>query len=254
MFAFTRRRISVGIAAEFLARGAFADGVQKAERVEVTGHYDNSVGSSDAASAGVITPQLIDDRPLLRPGNLLKYMPGSKSTSRKRTRTRRCFRAGRRSPATRIYSCSMRMAGSCSRRTQVCWKRARTTTSSLFERFSWVGGPSVGPPETRSELRAEPYRAGPVCGELHTVHVLVDRQLHERVRLHGGREGVGDSRRECDGRATGILRLGFSAFAATFVDVIEQSANRSDSDSANQFDLGRPPSLGEEGLLGTVKA
>ena len=44
--------------------------------VEVTGHYDNSVGSSDAASAGVITPQLIEDRPLLRPGNLLEYVPG----------------------------------------------------------------------------------------------------------------------------------------------------------------------------------
>jgi len=44
--------------------------------VQVDGHYDNSVGSSDAASAGIITPQLIDDRPLLRPGNILEYVPG----------------------------------------------------------------------------------------------------------------------------------------------------------------------------------
>jgi len=44
--------------------------------VEVSAHYDNSVGSSDAASEGVITPQLIEDRPLLRPGNLLDYVPG----------------------------------------------------------------------------------------------------------------------------------------------------------------------------------
>ncbi len=45
-------------------------------RVEITGHYLNGIGSSDAASAGTITPQLIEDRPLLRPGNLLEYVPG----------------------------------------------------------------------------------------------------------------------------------------------------------------------------------
>ena len=49
---------------------------EQLERVEVTGHYDNSVGSSDSASAGVITPQLIADRPLLRPGSVLEYVPG----------------------------------------------------------------------------------------------------------------------------------------------------------------------------------
>jgi outer membrane receptor protein involved in Fe transport len=47
-----------------------------APRVEVTGHYDNTVGSADAASAGTITPQLIEDRPLQRPGSLLEYIPG----------------------------------------------------------------------------------------------------------------------------------------------------------------------------------
>ncbi len=50
--------------------------VSKLAPVEVKGHYDNAVGTSDAASAGVITPQLIEDRPLLRPGNLLEYVPG----------------------------------------------------------------------------------------------------------------------------------------------------------------------------------
>ena len=48
----------------------------KLDRVEVTGHYDNRVGSSDAASQGVFTQQLIEDRPLLRPGQLLEYVPG----------------------------------------------------------------------------------------------------------------------------------------------------------------------------------
>ena len=46
------------------------------QSVEVIGHYINSLGSSDAASAGTITPQLIEDRPLLRPGSLLEYIPG----------------------------------------------------------------------------------------------------------------------------------------------------------------------------------
>ncbi len=50
--------------------------VQKLDAVEVRGHYDNSVGSTDSASAGIITPQLIEERPLLRPGNLLEYVPG----------------------------------------------------------------------------------------------------------------------------------------------------------------------------------
>jgi hypothetical protein len=44
--------------------------------VEITGHYINSLGSSDAASAGTITPQLIESRPLLRPGTLLELIPG----------------------------------------------------------------------------------------------------------------------------------------------------------------------------------
>jgi outer membrane receptor protein involved in Fe transport len=70
------RRLLLGLLPVALASAAFADEVPKGERYEVNGHYDNSVGSSDAASAGVITPQLIEDRPLLRPGNLLEYVPG----------------------------------------------------------------------------------------------------------------------------------------------------------------------------------
>ena len=64
------------LVAAFTASTALADGVQKIDTVEVSGHYDNSIGSSDAASSGVITPQLIDDRPLLRPGEVLEYIPG----------------------------------------------------------------------------------------------------------------------------------------------------------------------------------
>ncbi len=47
-----------------LAMPVFADGIQPAVRVDVIGHYETAVGTSDAASAGFITPQLLEDRPL----------------------------------------------------------------------------------------------------------------------------------------------------------------------------------------------
>jgi hypothetical protein len=40
--------------------------------IEVVGNYDNSIGSSDSASQGVITSQIIENRPLLRPGEMLE--------------------------------------------------------------------------------------------------------------------------------------------------------------------------------------
>ncbi len=46
------------------------------DTVKVSAHYDNGPGTSNAASAGHVTPQLIDDRPLLRPGEVMEYVPG----------------------------------------------------------------------------------------------------------------------------------------------------------------------------------
>jgi outer membrane receptor protein involved in Fe transport len=47
------------------------------EKVEITGrHYDNAVGSSDAASQGVIRAELLKSRPALRPGEVLEFVPG----------------------------------------------------------------------------------------------------------------------------------------------------------------------------------
>jgi hypothetical protein len=46
------------------------------DAIEVTGHYDNAVGTSDAASQGVITSRLLQTRPALRPGEVLEYVPG----------------------------------------------------------------------------------------------------------------------------------------------------------------------------------
>lgn len=44
--------------------------------VTVTGHYDNAVGTSDAASQGVVQGKLLQDIPLLRPGEALETVPG----------------------------------------------------------------------------------------------------------------------------------------------------------------------------------
>ena len=47
-----------------------------ASRVIVLAHYDNAVGSSDAASQGTVTASLIASRPALRTGELLEFVPG----------------------------------------------------------------------------------------------------------------------------------------------------------------------------------
>jgi hypothetical protein len=47
------------------------------DTVEVTGrHYDNAVGTTDAASQGVIRAELLKSRPTLRPGEVLEFVPG----------------------------------------------------------------------------------------------------------------------------------------------------------------------------------
>ncbi len=42
----------------------------------VEGHYDNAVGTSDAASQGSVTAKLIESRPVLRPAEVLEFVPG----------------------------------------------------------------------------------------------------------------------------------------------------------------------------------
>jgi hypothetical protein len=54
----------------------FAQQQEKPDEVRIIGHYENAVGTSDAASQGYITPQLIEARPMQRPGELLEYVPG----------------------------------------------------------------------------------------------------------------------------------------------------------------------------------
>ncbi len=47
------------------------------QKVEILGrHYDNGVGTSDAASQGVVRGERLSDLPLLRPGEVLETVPG----------------------------------------------------------------------------------------------------------------------------------------------------------------------------------
>lgn len=53
-----------------------ADEELKLQAIAVVGHYDNAVGTSDAASEGRVTSSLISNRPTLRVGELLEFIPG----------------------------------------------------------------------------------------------------------------------------------------------------------------------------------
>ena len=44
--------------------------------VTIQGNYENGVGTSDAASQGVVTSKLIEARPTLRAGEVLEFVPG----------------------------------------------------------------------------------------------------------------------------------------------------------------------------------
>jgi outer membrane receptor protein involved in Fe transport len=44
--------------------------------ISASGHYSNAVGSSQAASGGAVTRQLIESRPTLRPAEVLEFVPG----------------------------------------------------------------------------------------------------------------------------------------------------------------------------------
>ena len=55
---------------------AHAQVVEGLAGVEVTGNYNNGVGTSDAASQGSVNAKLIENRPILRTGELLEFVPG----------------------------------------------------------------------------------------------------------------------------------------------------------------------------------
>ena len=71
-----RRVLFVALAAGTTCGAARADDVERLAPVEVSGNYDNGVGTSDAASQGSVNAKLIENRPVLRPGEVLEFVPG----------------------------------------------------------------------------------------------------------------------------------------------------------------------------------
>ncbi|MEH6434227.1 TonB-dependent receptor [Massilia sp. DD77] len=59
-----------------MSASCHAAGPEPVAVVKVTGHYDNAVGSSDAASEGTINADLIVNRPALRTSEILEFVPG----------------------------------------------------------------------------------------------------------------------------------------------------------------------------------
>ena len=64
------------VASLALSRPALAGGVQTLETVDVTDSAENLVGSADSSTAGTITPKQLENRPILRTGELLEGVPG----------------------------------------------------------------------------------------------------------------------------------------------------------------------------------
>jgi hypothetical protein len=70
------RCLAVGLAWPGAPWAQSTEMAPRTEQIEVTGHYDNAVGSSDAASQGTIRADLLKSRPALRPGEVLEFVPG----------------------------------------------------------------------------------------------------------------------------------------------------------------------------------
>ncbi len=68
--------VGLRVGASCLFAGMVQAEERKPETVEVVGHYENGIGTSDAASAGAVTAKLLENRPALRPGEILEFVPG----------------------------------------------------------------------------------------------------------------------------------------------------------------------------------
>jgi outer membrane receptor protein involved in Fe transport len=66
----------VPISAALWSLSAWGGGVQTLETVEVVDSAENPIGMADAASQGTVGAKQIENRPLLRPGELLEAVPG----------------------------------------------------------------------------------------------------------------------------------------------------------------------------------
>src|SRR5947209_2606781 len=71
-----KTKVALAFFSAFCVQHSPAQENETPPQVRIIGHYENAVGTSDAASQGTITPQLIEARPMLRPGEVLEYVPG----------------------------------------------------------------------------------------------------------------------------------------------------------------------------------
>jgi outer membrane receptor protein involved in Fe transport len=79
MRSFGVQSAAIGSMLAVCCHGAIADDAeqpQQVDKVEVVGHYDTGIGTSDAASQGVVLGSTLQDLPLLRPGEVLETVPG----------------------------------------------------------------------------------------------------------------------------------------------------------------------------------
>ncbi|WP_374593022.1 TonB-dependent receptor [Aquabacterium sp.] len=67
--------VGVGLSAGGAHAEVVADTAQL-DQIVVRGNYNNAIGTSDAASAGVVTSKLIEARPTFRPAEVLEFVPG----------------------------------------------------------------------------------------------------------------------------------------------------------------------------------
>jgi outer membrane receptor protein involved in Fe transport len=72
----TNPGISLLLAALFASQPLLANESLELDEVEVRAHYDNAIGSSDAASEGKVNASLIKNRPIARIGEILEFVPG----------------------------------------------------------------------------------------------------------------------------------------------------------------------------------
>ncbi len=69
-------QLVLALYAPVISLSAIAEDAPSLDPIVVKANYDNAVGSSDAASQGVVTSNLIERRPALRSGELLEFVPG----------------------------------------------------------------------------------------------------------------------------------------------------------------------------------
>ena len=53
-----------------------AGGIPTLDPVEITAKSDNLIGTATSSSEGTITKMQLDTRPILRPGEVLEFVPG----------------------------------------------------------------------------------------------------------------------------------------------------------------------------------